>query len=90
MKDQDTTSSPKKDDLQRPRGPQNPSKPKKDWVILTIALVCVILAAWLLIHLFSKPKAKPPAPSGIPVSAAPVKLGDIDIYLDALGTVIPV
>lgn len=90
MKDQDTTNSPKNDDLRRPRGPQKQSKPRINWVILVIALACVIVAAWLVIHLLSKPKAKPPAPAGIPVSAAPVKLGNIDIYLDALGTVIPV
>jgi len=55
-------------------------------VIVVLALLCV----WLLIHVLSKPKAKPPGPQPIPVAVAPVKLGNIDVYLDALGTVTPV
>jgi len=54
------------------------------------ALLAVVLCGWLLFHVFSKPKAKPPAPAGIPVSAGVAKTGDINIYLDALGTVTPV
>ena len=38
----------------------------------------------------SKPKAKPPAPQPIPVATAAVTAGNLDVYLDALGTVTPV
>jgi multidrug efflux system membrane fusion protein len=49
---------------------------------------CVLVVAFFLFGR-SKPKA-PPAPPPIPVSAEAVKLGSIDVYLDALGTVVPV
>jgi len=38
----------------------------------------------------SKPRTKAFAPAGIPVSTGTARLGDIDIFLDALGTVTPV
>ena len=55
-------------------------------ILAIILIVCVIG----VVHLFAKPKAKPSTPPPIPVAAAPAKVGDIDIYLDALGTVTPV
>ena len=58
--------------------------------ILLILVVCLAVAIWLLVHWFSKPKAKPAPPAGIPVSRGQAKLGSIDIYLDDLGTVTPV
>jgi multidrug efflux system membrane fusion protein len=63
---------------------------KAHWVLASLALLVLLLAAWLLIRAVSKAKPKPSAPPAIPVAAAPVKLGNIDIYLDALGTVTPV
>jgi multidrug efflux system membrane fusion protein len=87
MNEQESKTGPKKDEK---HGSQTRSKVRRHWVFITIALVGVVLAAWLLIHLFSKPKAKPPAPPPVPVSAVPVKVGNIDVYLDALGTVTPV
>jgi multidrug efflux system membrane fusion protein len=46
------------------------------------------VVAWLV---FGPSKPKPAiAPPAVPVSAEAVKLGSIDIYLDALGTVTPV
>jgi multidrug efflux system membrane fusion protein len=87
MNEQESKTGPKKDEK---HGSQTRSKVRRHWVFITIALVGVALAAWLLIHLFSKPKAKPPAPPPVPVSAVPVKVGNIDVYLDALGTVTPV
>jgi membrane fusion protein, multidrug efflux system len=59
-------------------------------ILAALALLVLLLALWLLIRAFSKPKPKSSAPPAIPVAAAPVKLGNIDIYLDALGTVTPV
>jgi membrane fusion protein, multidrug efflux system len=55
-----------------------------------VALVSVLLFAALLVHSLSKPRARAFAPAGIPVSAGLARLGDIDIFLDALGTVTPV
>lgn len=75
----------------RPRNSRKSGGPaKKHWVRLSIILVGLLLAGWLIFHLLAKPKAAPPASAGIPVSADTVKLGNIDIYLDALGTVTPV
>jgi membrane fusion protein, multidrug efflux system len=63
---------------------------KKHWIIAILVAVAVLLCLWLLIHALSKPKPKPAGPPPIPVATAPVALGDIDVYLDALGTVTPV
>ena len=63
---------------------------KRHPVLAIAALVGILVCAWALIHVFSKPKARKAASSGIPVSTGFAKLGDIDIYLDALGTVTPV
>jgi len=89
MKEKDATA-PRKDDLNRPAGPRRRSGPMKHPGLAVAALLAVVLCGWLLFHVFSKPKAKPPAPAGIPVSAGVAKTGDINIYLDALGTVTPV
>ena len=53
-------------------------------------VLAVLLAIWLIVHEVLKPKPKPVAPPAIPVATAPVTLGNIDVYLDALGTVTPV
>jgi membrane fusion protein, multidrug efflux system len=89
MKEQDA----KAHRLEQPRtdrGAKHKGGLKRHPALAITALVAVVLCAWLLFHLFSKPKAKPPAPAGIPVSAGLAKTGDINIYLDALGTVTPV
>ena len=63
---------------------------KKHRIVACLIAVAVLLCVWLLVHLFSKPKAKPAGPPPIPVATAPVALGNVDVYLDALGTVTPV
>jgi multidrug efflux system membrane fusion protein len=68
---------------------QQHGKKRHTWLLI-VSLVCVVLAAWLLIHFFAKPAPKRAAPAGIPVSAGVAKLGAINVYLDALGTVTPV
>jgi membrane fusion protein, multidrug efflux system len=73
-----------------PRSPELGSHTKKHWIFITLVVIVALLCIWLLVHLFSKPKAKPAGSQAIPVSLAPVTVGDLDVYLDALGTVTPV
>jgi multidrug efflux system membrane fusion protein len=58
-------------------------------IILVLVIVAVLLVTWLIVRASSKPKAKPAA-QPIPVAIAPVTVGNLDVYLDALGTVTPV
>jgi membrane fusion protein, multidrug efflux system len=63
---------------------------KRHWVISTLVLVAALLVIWLIVRALSKPKAKPTGPQAIPVATAAVTAGDLDVYLDGLGTVTPV
>jgi multidrug efflux system membrane fusion protein len=63
---------------------------REHWILSSILAVLLIGVAWLLFKGLTKPKPKPAVPPTIPVAAAPVTLGNIDVYLDALGTVTPV
>ena len=63
---------------------------KRHPVISGLVIVAALLAIWLIVRAFSKPKAKPAAQQPIPVAIAPVTVGNLDVYLDALGTVTPV
>src|SRR3984957_11877384 len=65
-------------------------KIKRHWIVSILVVLAALLCLWLLVHAFSKPKPKPAGPPPIPVATAPVALGNIDVYLDALGTVTPV
>lgn len=56
------------------------------WLLALVALLVI----WLIVRAFSKPKAKPAGQQPIPVAIAPVTLGNLEVYLDALGTVTPV
>lgn len=66
------------------------SKIKEHWVISLLLGLVLLVGIWLIVRAISKPKPKPSAPQAIPVATAPVALGNIDVYLDALGTVTPV
>jgi multidrug efflux system membrane fusion protein len=66
------------------------AKIKKHWIISTLVALILLLVIWVIVRAVSKPKPKPAAPAPIPVTLAPVTLGNIDVYLDALGTVTPV
>lgn len=59
-------------------------------LIALLVIIAVIAAVWFLIAMLRRPKAKSGGPPPIPVATAPVKKGDIDVYIDALGTVTPV
>jgi multidrug efflux system membrane fusion protein len=63
---------------------------KRHWVISAVVTLAALILIWLIVRAFAAPKPKPAAPPAIPVAVAPVKLGSIDIFLDALGTVTPV
>jgi len=63
---------------------------RRSWVIGIIGVVVVLVGGWWIWHAATRPKAKAAGPQGIPVSSAPVTVGNIDVYLDALGTVTPV
>lgn len=66
------------------------SNMKRHWAVKAVAVLLLVLVVWLIVRAFSKPKAKPAAPQAIPVAIAPVTVGNLDVYLDALGTVTPV
>ena len=71
-------------------GVSAPDRRRKTWMsIWIIVLSVVLLGVWLIAHALDKPKPKQAA-APIPVGAEPVKRGNIDVYLDALGTVTPV
>jgi multidrug efflux system membrane fusion protein len=55
-----------------------------------LIILAVLLGLWLIISAVMRPKKKAGPPPAIPVAAAQVTSGSIDIYLDALGTVTPV
>src|SRR5271167_2167060 len=58
--------------------------------LAVVALVVLLLGGWLIFRIFFKPAARQPVQAAIPVSTGLAKAGNIDIYLDALGTVTPV
>jgi len=62
----------------------SPPRSRLPWALAAIALVivAVLLTKWLTA---AKPQPKPAPP--IPVNATPVTRGDLDVYLDELGTV---
>lgn len=70
--------------------PELSPKTRKHWIFITLLVVGSVICIGLLVHFFAKPKAKPAGPQATPVSLAPVKVGNLDVYLDALGTVTPV
>jgi multidrug efflux system membrane fusion protein len=89
MKEKEATTTHNDTRRVHPTG-KHSSKEGRSPLLAIVGLIAVVLCGWFLFHLFSKPKAKPPAPAGIPVSTGVANSGDIPIFLDALGTVTPV
>ncbi len=73
--------------------PENPAVPAQEsksrgWIWLIALLIAVVLVIVLLEE--SGGSKPPPHAAGIPVTAVPARSGDLDVTLDALGTVTPV
>jgi len=60
------------------------------WLVGGLVLVAALLVGGYFLFLGPTKPKEPPAVPPIPVSAAPVRTGQIDILLNALGTVTPV
>lgn len=73
-----------------PDDPALGAKRKRHRVLTAILIIALLLIVGLIVKGFLKPKAKPAGPAAIPVAITAVKKGDLDVYLDALGTVTPV
>jgi multidrug efflux system membrane fusion protein len=73
-----------------PTGPINSHKTRKHWISAILVAGACVIGVWLLLVWFEKPKAKPVNPPGVGVATAEVTQGDLDVYLDELGTVTPV
>jgi multidrug efflux system membrane fusion protein len=74
-------------------GQDNSSTPgrfRRHPVVWGLLFLAALLVVWFIVRAFSKPKPKPAGPQPIPVAIAPVTVGNLDVYLDALGTVTPV
>ena len=57
-------------------------------ILLVVVVLGLLVGGWVLYHSLNKPKGKPPS-MGDPVTAVAVKLMDVPVYIDALGTVTP-
>jgi len=64
--------------------------PRRHWVAKTLIALVVLVLLVVIVRAIDKPKAKPPGPPVIPVVLAPARVGTLDVYLDAIGTVTPV
>lgn len=67
-----------------------PPGASKSPVLKVVGLVVVLVGGLLVVRALFKPAVRPPVSSAVPVSVGLAKQGNIDIYLDALGTVTPV
>jgi multidrug efflux system membrane fusion protein len=86
MKESETTTIPLGANQPAARGSSTRVKWKRPWVLATAILACLPMAACTK----DAPKTNAAGAGGIPVSTGVVKRDDIDVYLDALGTVTPV
>jgi multidrug efflux system membrane fusion protein len=82
--------APSRNAKARSRSARFMARVREHWIISVLIVLCVLVAAWLLIGWWTKPKPKATTPPVIPVSVQAARLGNIDIHLDSLGTVTPV
>ncbi len=78
------------DTVHSPRGGGMRVWARTHWIVAGLLVIALAFLLWLIVSAFMKPKKKAGPPPPTPVAAAPVTTGNIDIYLDALGTVTPV
>src|SRR5271166_1099696 len=71
-------------------GPASGSPHKHHWVRAALIVLGVLLVAWLIFKVLFAPKPKPAVAPVVPVAVGGVTVGDINVYLDELGTVTPV
>jgi multidrug efflux system membrane fusion protein len=67
-----------------------PAQTRRHWVRTALLALGVLVLLAVIVRTLEKPKAKRPAPPAIPVVLAPARVGTLDVYLDAIGTVTPV
>jgi membrane fusion protein, multidrug efflux system len=78
------------DDTQQSKPLRLRAMAREHRIVFILAVVAILLALGMIAHAIFKSKPKTPPPPAIPVTLAPVTSGNIDVYLDALGTVTPV
>jgi membrane fusion protein, multidrug efflux system len=64
------------------------SRKRIHWAAIAVLVLLAIAAVWFF-HFRHSADQDPKAPTSTPVSAVPVKLADVPVYIDALGTVTP-
>jgi membrane fusion protein, multidrug efflux system len=78
------------DDTQQSKAGRLRDMAREHRIVFILVVVAILIALGLIAHAIFKSKPKPAPPPAIPVTLAPVTVGNIDVYLDALGTVTPV
>jgi multidrug efflux system membrane fusion protein len=78
------------DDAQHSKASRLRAMAREHRVVFILVVVAILIALWLIGRAVFKSKPKPAPAQAIPVTLAPVTVGNIDVYLDALGTVTPV
>jgi multidrug efflux system membrane fusion protein len=73
-----------------PATPRIGNTRQRHWMVWIAVAIAVLGGIWFTVHAFLKPKPKQAVAAPIPVAVAAVTSGNIDVYLDALGTVTPV
>lgn len=75
--------------IDSPPPPQSPPSARRRLILALAALAGLVILV-VLIKWWLAPAGKPAAARAVPVGVAAVKLGDMNVYLDELGTVTPV
>jgi multidrug efflux system membrane fusion protein len=73
------------DDVGHTRGARINRQLRRHWLVSALALVCVLIGAWVLIRWGLTPKSKPSAPAAVAVLVATVSAQDVPVSITALG-----